>query len=221
MSLAHRRVFITGSTGYLGSALGVALLARGHHVDALCRAGSEKRLTPGVSAVIGDPLDASSYARALRPDHVVVHLVGTPKPAPWKGESFDRVDFGSVQQLVRATSAAPVAHIVYVSVAHPAPVMRAYVSARQRAEALLDSTATPHTFVRPWYVVGPGHRWPAALAPFYWLAALMPSPRAGAERLGLVSLEQMVATLVDAVETVGMLNRTYDVPQIRAIRMAS
>ena len=209
------RVFITGSTGYLGRATSAALIARGHTVDALCRASATDRLAPGVTAVIGDPLDSATYASALRPDHVVVHLVGTPKPAPWKAESFRRVDLGSVQQLARATAQSPVAHIVYVSVAQPAPTMHAYIDARRRAEAVLRETSLPLTILRPWYVLGPGHRWPIALLPMYWIAERIPSMRAGARRLGLVTRAQMVSALVEAVETEAKETRVWDVEQIR------
>jgi uncharacterized protein YbjT (DUF2867 family) len=211
------RIFVTGSTGYLGRATSAALVARGHAVDALCRASAKDRLVRGVTPVIGDPLDATTYAFALRPDHVVVHLVGTPKPAPGKGESFRRVDLGSVQQLARAVVQSPVAHIVYVSVAQPAPTMHAYIDARRRAEAALQETKLPLTILRPWYVLGPGHRWPIALLPLYWIAERIPSLRDGARRLGLVTLAQMVSALTNAVETAGNETRIWDVDQIRAV----
>jgi uncharacterized protein YbjT (DUF2867 family) len=154
----------------------------------------------------------------LRPEHVIVHLVGTPKPAPWKAESFLRVDLGSVQQLVRAVADSPVAHIVYVSVARPAPVMKAYVNARGRAESLLREMRTPVTALRPWYVLGPGHQWPALLKPLYAFAEGIPSLRAGAQRLGLVTLEQMVSALVHSVETASSESRVLEVPDIRRAR---
>ena len=213
-----RRVFLTGSTGYLGRATSAALLARGHSVDALCRAHARERLVQGVTAVIGDPLEAGSYASALRPDHCVVHLVGTPRPAPWKAESFERVDLGSVQQLAAATAASPVAHIVYVSVAQPAPLMRAYVDARRRAEGVLHATGLPLTILRPWYVLGPGHRWPIILVPLYWAAELVPPMRDEARRIGFVTLEQMVTALVYAVESAAARTRVFDVKTIRRAR---
>ncbi len=209
------RVFLTGSTGYLGRATSAALLARGHTVDALCRASAKDRVANGATPVVGDPLDAATYVSALRPDHVVVHLVGTPKPAPWKAESFQRVDLGSVQQLARATAQSPVSHIVYVSVAQPAPAMHAYIDARRRAETVLHETRIPLTILRPWYVLGPGHRWPVALVPMYWIAERIPSLRDGARRLGLVTLTQMVVALVRAAETAGSESRLVEVPQIR------
>jgi len=211
-----RHVFIAGATGYLGRAVSKALVERGHSVSGLCRQGAQHRLAAGVSPVVGDPLDASTYASSLRSDDVVIHLVGTPKPAPWKGASFERVDLGSVAQLVKAVVDHPVAHIVYVSVAHPAPTMRAYISARMRAEALLRATSIPLTILRPWYVLGPGHRWPIALLPLYRLAERVPSMKAGARRLGLVTLPQMVSALVSAVEQADSTSRVLDVPEIRA-----
>ena len=215
MDSPSRHVFLTGATGYLGRAVAPALIARGHTVEGLCRPASRDRLAAGVLPVIGDALLAASYAAALRPAHVVVHLVGTPRPAPWKGASFDRVDLGSVEQLASAVSVTRVAHIVYVSVAHPAPAMHAYIRARTRAEAILRTTGVPLTILRPWYVLGPGHRWPIVLAPMYVLAERIPSLRDGARRLGLVTLAQMVTALVSAVEHADASSRVLDVDQIR------
>jgi hypothetical protein len=69
--------------------------------------------------------------------------------------------------------------------------------------------------VRPWYVLGPGHRWPLALQPLYALAERIPSLRDSARRLGLVTLEQMVDTLVWAVENPPAGTRIIDIPEIR------
>ena len=56
------------------------------------------------------------------------------------------------------------------------------------------------TILRPWYVLGPGHRWPYALLPFYWICEHLPAVREAGRRLALVTLDQMVATLVAAIE---------------------
>ena len=57
------------------------------------------------------------------------------------------------------------------------PAMKAYVAARAEAEAFLRDTVRNATFLRPWYVLGPGHRWPYALIPFYFLAEKLPATR--------------------------------------------
>ena len=211
----HRRVFVTGGTGYLGQRLIPALLARGHDVRALVRPGSERRLPPGCGAVQGNALDAASFASQVAPADTLVHLVGVSHPAPWKGEQFRQVDLGSVRASVAAAREAGIRHFVYLSVAQPAPVMRSYVAVRAECEALISAAGLPATFVRPWYVLGPGHRWPYLLLPFYAMAERFSGVRGTALRLGLVTLREMIAALVWAVENPAAGVRVLDVEAIR------
>lgn len=214
-----RPVFVTGGTGYLGRLLIDALLARDYPVHALVRPGSEARLSSRAVAVTGDALDAASFVAAIPKQATVVHLVGTPQPNPSKAAEFQRVDLGSIRATAAAARCAGASHIVYVSVAHPAPVMQAYVAARVEGEALVAATGIPATILRPWYVLGPGHRWPMLLLPLYALLRLLSATRESAERLGLVTQAQMNAALLDAVANppdAGM--RIVEVPGIRRAR---
>jgi nucleoside-diphosphate-sugar epimerase len=210
-------VFISGATGYVGSRLAADLHARGHRVRALSRPGSSGRVPPGAEVVLGDALDAASYQAFVRAGETFVHLVGTPHPSPAKAAEFRRVDLPSVQAAVAAARAAGVAHFVYVSVAHPAPIMHAYIAVRQEGEATIAGAGLTATVLRPWYVLGPGHWWPVALLPFYAAARVIPSWRPGAERLGLVTIREMVRALVWAVEHPPRAGeqRVLGVPEIR------
>jgi uncharacterized protein YbjT (DUF2867 family) len=212
------RVFVTGGTGYVGRRLVRALLELGHDVRVLTRPGSAARVPPGASAVVGDALDASSFQHQVRAGDTLVHLVGTPHPSPAKAAEFRKVDLPSILASVTAARHAGAAHVVYVSVAQPAPIMRAYIAVRAEGEAALAASGLTATVLRPWYVLGPGHWWPLALVPLYAMARLIPATRTGAERLGLVRLDQMVSALVRAVEqppAPGSL-ALVDVPRIRA-----
>jgi uncharacterized protein YbjT (DUF2867 family) len=211
----RRRVFVTGGTGYLGQRLIPALLSRGHEVRALVRPGSERRLPPGCMVVQGNALDGASYSSQVAPADTFVHLVGVSHPAPWKEEQFRQVDLGSVRASVAAAQEARIQHFVYLSVAQPAPVMRSYVAIRAQCEVLIAAAGLHATFVRPWYVLGPGHRWPYLLIPFYAMAERFPGVRDTARRLGLVTLRQMIATLVWAVENPAEKARVLDVEAIR------
>ena len=211
-----RTVFLTGATGYLGRPLAATLLARGHQVRALVRPGSERRLPPGAEPVVGDALRAESFAAAVPPADTLVHLVGTPRPSPAKAAEFKAVDLPSIRASIAASLTAGVRHLVYVSVAHPAPVMRAYIEVRQEGERLIRESGLPATILRPWYILGPGHRWPLLLLQFYAVLSRLPSTRAGAERLALVSREQMINALVRAVEDSPSSVRTISVAEIRS-----
>jgi len=97
--------------------------------------------------------------------------------------------------------------------------MKAYIRVRQECESILRESGLTCTILRPWYVLGPGHRWPVVLKPVYALLESVPSTRAGALRLGLVTLEQMVGALVWAVENPPAETRILDVPAIRQLSL--
>lgn len=165
--------------------------------------------------VLGDALDHRTFVSQVSPADTFVHLVGVSRPSPAKAELFLTIDLASVRESVTAATAARIHHFVYVSVAHPAPVMRAYIAARGEAEAAIRRSGLPATILRPWYVLGPGHRWPVVLMPLYWLFERVPGTRDGARRLGLVTLEQMVDALCEAVEDPTTHLRVWDVAGIR------
>ena len=113
---------------------------------------------------------------------------------------------------------AGVRHFVYVSVAHPAPIMHAYIAVRSQGEALIAARGLNATILRPWYVLGEGHRWAYALKPIYALARMIPATREGATRLGLVTRAQMARALIDAVEAPVSGIRIVEVPEIARLR---
>jgi uncharacterized protein YbjT (DUF2867 family) len=212
-------VFVTGGTGYLGRPLIALLLQRGHTVRALVRAQSANRLPAGAEAITGNALDSSEWRSRVAPADTFVHLVGTPHPNPSKAAEFRAVDLPSIRAAVGAASAARVRHIVYVSVAHPAPIMQAYIAVRQEGERMIRESGIPATVLRPWYVLGPGHRWAYVLAPFYAIARLLPVTRAGAERLALVTYDAMLAALGRAVEQPPDSLRIVEPAEIRTARL--
>jgi uncharacterized protein YbjT (DUF2867 family) len=115
------RVFVSGGTGYIGKRLIRLLVDRGHAVSALARASSAKKLPLGCTPVIGDALNATTFAGQVAGADTFVHLVGVSHPAPWKEQEFRAVDLAAVKASVDAAIQARVQHFVYVSVAQPAP----------------------------------------------------------------------------------------------------
>jgi uncharacterized protein YbjT (DUF2867 family) len=189
-------VFVTGATGQ-----------------------SAQHVPAGAETVVGNALEPGTFADKIHPADTLVHLVGTPHPSPAKAASFRAVDLPSVDAALAAARAARIEHFVYVSVAQPAPVMQAYIAVRQAGEARIRESGIPATLLRPWYVLGPGHRWPYLLVPFYALAALLPPLRETSLRLGLVTIGQMVSALVASIERGPQGVRILDVPAIRAARL--
>jgi uncharacterized protein YbjT (DUF2867 family) len=86
---------------------------------------------------------------------------------------------------------------------------------RAECESMIRDSGLNATILRPWYVLGPGHWWPYTLVPLYWLLERFPATRDGAVRLGLVTLAQMTAALLRAVESPATGVRIWDVHEIR------
>jgi uncharacterized protein YbjT (DUF2867 family) len=186
-------------------------------VTALARAASRGKVPAGARLVAGSALNADDVAASLTSGCTLVLLVGTPHPSPKKAREFQEVDLASVRAAADAIRRSTVAHVIYVSVAHPAPVMAAYIAARAEGERVLRDTGVPLTVLRPWYVLGPGHWWPIVLMPLYALFELIPSKRDTALRLGLVTHRQMVGALTAVVAGGPGVSDIVDVPGIRAL----
>jgi uncharacterized protein YbjT (DUF2867 family) len=211
----QKTIFISGATGYLASALIPKLLMRGHRVYALVRPGSEKKVRVGCINVVGDAFDGKSFAAWVPEGCTYVHLLGAPRPAPWKGKQFRAIDLPSIKASLTAAVAAKASHFVYVSVAHPAPVMNAYIEVRKKGEAAIRATGLAATILRPWYVLGPSHRWPLALLPFYSLFGKFSGAREATRRLGLVTIEEMTTALLWTIEYDPTGVRVLGVPEIK------
>jgi uncharacterized protein YbjT (DUF2867 family) len=210
-----RHVFVTGGTGYIGRRVIPALLSRGHRVRALTREASREKLPAGCEPVVGNALDPETFASRVAPADTFLQLIGVAHPSPAKAAEFRAVDLASARASAKAAAAAGIRHFVYVSVAQPAPVMKAYVAARAEGEAAIRAAALNATFVRPWYVLGPGHRWPYALLPAYWLFSRFSPMADTARRLFPVPLDRLVAALVRSIEDPATGIRIVEAPEIR------
>ena len=93
--------------------------------------------------------------------------------------------------------------------------MKAYQEVHAEGERILREKGFRATFLRPWYVLGPGHRWPYLLISASWLLERLPGTRDTARRLGLVTLEQMLRALIFATENPPDGVRILEVPDIR------
>ncbi len=210
-----RSVFVSGGTGFMGRNLIMELVRRKYAVQALARHGSEHKLPHGCKVIPGDALDKNSFVLQIPPAETFVQLIGVTHPNPAKKDEFRAVDLGSARASIDAAREAGVRHFVYVSVAQPAPVMKFYIEVRAEAEKMIRESGMNATILRPWYVLGPGRRWPVLQKPMYWFMERIPATRESAQRLGLVTIEQMVSALVRSIENPANGVRILGVPEIR------
>lgn len=220
--MTTKKIFITGATGYLGSHLIPELLKRGHEVKALVRETSISKI-PGswnsrCQIVKGNALDSASFFKQIPPCDTLIHLIGVPHPSPAKAKQFQEVDLVSIQESVKAAQKAGIQHLIYVSVAQPSPLMKAYIEVRKNGEGLIKESALNSTILRPWYILGPGHWWPYVLLPAYWILEELPSTRESTKRLGLLTLREMLRALIFSVENPAQGIQCLGVPEMKKIQ---
>ncbi len=162
------KIFITGGTGYIGKRLIKALVKEGDfEIKALVRKQSAHKLPPGCEPVLGDALDSRSYLDKIPERAIFIHLVGVPPPLPAKSRNSAKLMVYRYGRRLLPAVQAHVRHFIYMSVSqYPSSIMKDYQLVRFMGEKLVKGTGIPCSFVRPWYVLGPGSWWPVMLLPF-------------------------------------------------------
>jgi len=217
MTIKKDPVFITGGTGYIGKRLIKILLDEGVQVTALVREQSVNKLPGGYIPVIADPFNPASYAKSIPPNSIFIHLLGVSHPGPKKKLLFYSVDLASLKASVQAAKQANVKRFVYMSVAqYPSRIMADYQEARSQGEQEIIASGIPSTFIRPWYVVGPGHYWPLVFNPVFKLLEVIPKTSVQAKSLALVSLRQMLLTLKNTV--LNLPEGVHNIVEVRDIK---
>lgn len=153
-------VFLTGATGFVGSALGRLLVGRGFAVKAALRASSNAdRVPEGCGVVRVDFLDPGSMVPHLKGADVIHHVAGAVKARC--REEFDLANAASTAALVKAANTAcPDARFILTSSqAAAGPCGTGPVTAYGRSKLLAERAVTgfpDHTIIRPPAVFGPG-----------------------------------------------------------------
>jgi dihydroflavonol-4-reductase len=117
MNSATPLTLVTGATGFVGSAVARALLARGHRVRAMLRANSDRTNLAGLDIAPwrGDLTDPASLERAVDGCDYVMHVaadyrIWVPDPA-----AMLKANVEGTRALMIAAQAAGVKRVVYCS----------------------------------------------------------------------------------------------------------
>jgi nucleoside-diphosphate-sugar epimerase len=171
---------ITGATGFIGSALARALLARGEHVRALARPSSDLSRLEGldVEVVRGDVLEPESLSPALADVRFVYHLAGKLGEFGVPESVYHQLHVEGTCNVLRACAGREVERCVYSSspgmlgplapgdLPHgeeaPHRPTGAYERSKSAAERaalpLAERLGVPLVIARPEFVYGPGDR---------------------------------------------------------------
>jgi dihydroflavonol-4-reductase len=167
------RIALTGATGYTGSRLLAALVARGDTVAALARRGSPRPETPA-EWVEGDLADRAALGRLVDRADAVVHVAAVYRTAGHPDAYYREINVGGTEHLLQAAARAGVRRFVHTSTvgvhgdvrdppadeASPISPADVYQATKAEAEALAleyhRRHGLPVAVVRPGAIYGPG-----------------------------------------------------------------
>ena len=85
------KVFITGGTGFLGSALTEKLLSEGHFVTILSRSSQGRDVRAGLAYAEGNPARSGSWQEEISNHDVVINLAGASIFRPWTARNKEAI----------------------------------------------------------------------------------------------------------------------------------
>ncbi len=158
-SLTHRRVFLTGATGYIGGRLAPRLLEAGYTVRCLARSVAKLRARPwasrdGVEFFEGDVSNEDTLVEALTGCDVAYYLIHSMEASV--GE-YRSQDYALAEIFGRACARAGVQRIIYLGgLGEVGAGLSKHLTSRREVEKALQSSGVPVTVLRAAMIIGSG-----------------------------------------------------------------
>lgn len=202
------RIFITGSTSFLGKPL-VHALFPSHPLRLLIH----KTLPPSffyhdsVHMISGDLTAITT--EMLRDVSMVVHAAAITHGSP---ESYKRINVEGTAHLLSAASKAGVHRIVYISSRALGSACGSYGDSKARAEGLIEKSGIPFVIVRPAEVYDDAFSSPEGIGKLARLIKrfpIIPFPSHPHALLAPIHLDDVIAALVRIIENPLLSSTVY------------
>lgn len=212
----YREVLVTGGTGFVGTHVCRALIARGLVPRLLVRQGAEDRIPPDIREkgriTQGDVTDRESVENAAQGTTAIVHLVGIIREFPARGIVFERLHVAATRNVVDAALRWNIPRLVHMSaLGAQAGGPTCYFDSKGRAEEYVRRSGLSWTIFRPSVIFGPGDRFLNELGRLLRDAPFLPVPGDGSYRLQPVFVGDVVKGLADALLRPETGCRTFEV----------
>lgn len=230
------RILVTGSSGFLGSAVSSALAKAGHSIRAASRRPPRRLNQSGVEWMrLPDLENEVDWTPLLEGIDIVVHLAAIAHRSHTASADYASANRAATASLAQACRRHSIKRLVFMSSIgaqagsaadhvvtenlEPSPVT-AYDRAKLAAEEEIRRSGVPFTILRPVIVYGPGAK--ANIALVMRIAALpVPLPfGAFSNQRSLLSIDNLVQAIFLCLAGDETLNRTFIVCDDKPISLA-
>ena len=230
------RILVTGSSGFIGSAVVSALALAGHSVRAASRTQNTVANHQSVEwAQLPDLESSVDWNSLVAGMDIVVHLAAIAHRSHGNKSQYERVNSIATAELAQACRTQRVKRLIFMSsigaqtgsaaddvvieTREPRPVT-AYDFAKLAAEEEIKLSGVPFTILRLVVVYGPGAK--ANIALITRLASLpVPLPFGNFKnRRSLLSIDNLIQAIVFCLDGAATLNQTFIVCDPEPITLA-
>ena len=212
------KVFLTGSTGFVGRYMLKRLLAEGHGVRALLRGlpGQQARIVQGFHLqgdfqyVHGDVVEGTGLEQGMQGCDAVIHLVGIIVEKG--GNTFERVHHLGTRNVVRAARSTGIGRFIQMSaLGVRAEGLTAYQVTKWKGEEQVRCSGIPYCILRPSVIFGEGDGFVTQMMETMRSAPLFrPVPGNGKPKFRPIFVEDVTACFTRALTVEAATTQTIE-----------
>jgi uncharacterized protein YbjT (DUF2867 family) len=216
------RVGILGGTGFVGSYLVDALLAKGHQPVILVRPGSEDRVHARERCVLipGEVADDAAVRTLVEGSDALIYNIGILRELPGRGITFDALHWLGAKRVMDLAVEAGGRRFLLMSANGVRADGTPYQRTKYQAEEYLRTTGLPMTIYRPSVIFGPPRGRMEIATHLYRDIIRLPLPaplfypgllpwNAGSFRLAPIHAEEVAGAFVQGLEEPDTIGKTF------------
>jgi len=208
------KIFLTGSTGFVGKRILRDLLENKYQVRCIVRQGSEQKIAhyKDIDIVHGDITDSSSLNGKLAGCDILINLVGIIREFPRKGITFEKLHYEGTANLVRAAREQGIRRFIQMSALGARPDGKTqYQQTKFRAEECVRNSGLDYTIFRPSIIFGPEDKFVNLFANMLKIQQFVPVIGNGRYQMQPVAVENVSTGFVKSIERKDAIGKTFDV----------